>query len=175
MLLLTEEQDAITNWAEGFNQISFDTFLAGAGGRRIADFSSPLNAMPRITLEFVNWLGQNPEHLVPILQAAVSKFPNHEEKPRLQQAAQRIAAVLARQQVAGPPWQASLIEGVPMVNRAQLREVLKDLHAGETHKVIMVDGPSGSGRSHSWHLINYVARRTGNGKPIRNVSTRMRH
>lgn len=49
----------------------------------------------------------------------------------------------------------------PMVNRTELRALLRDIAAGHHHGVIYVAGPEMSGRSHSWHLIRHVARQAG--------------
>ena len=54
--------------------------------------------------------------------------------------------------------QSQNVDAQLMVNRAQLRTTLRNILGGYKRPVVAVTGPTQSGRSRSWHLINHVAR-----------------
>src|SRR4051812_21771493 len=122
MSLLPDEQNALTDWVLGFDQGQFAAFLLRNGAHRLEHFSSALQPMPVISGQFVLWLNRNPRQIEGILVAVVAEYPQHPSVPRLRDALQRLARVVARS--AGPPWAAYLPGNVPVVNRAPLRYAL---------------------------------------------------
>ena len=167
MIFLNDEREALLDWIEDFDQISFDGFLTRACGLRLARFSTPFSPMPVIAAKCITWLDQNPEHVPGILQAALAEFPKHQSAQCFQAALQRFASTRQKQKAAGPPWNAGLINGVPMANRAHLRAALKNIVTAGMPEVVMIDGPDGTGRSHSWFLIQHVARSINGVLPIK--------
>jgi hypothetical protein len=157
-LLRTEEealnQFIVLRLAHG----DLERLLRDAGCPGIAHFSSHAKGMMLVALDATMWLRASPQHVVPLLQAIVGDA-NYAALPdvgvfqsviiRLQNAAAAQAAL--------PPWDACLAFGVPVVNRSPLRRTLQALIGGADHPLVLVDGASGSGRSHSWHLIKHVA------------------
>lgn len=166
MLLFIKEQEAITQVVMGFDQFGFDTFLAKARAPALATFSSATLPMPVVALKFIQWLDQNDGFIEPVLHTLVAEFPAHASAPLLQQALNRTVRA-GQAAAAGQPWDAPLIAGVPMVNRAPLRRTLENLLSGNGPEVTMVDGPGGTGRSHSWFLIQHVARSVANVFPVK--------
>jgi hypothetical protein len=157
MPLLQPEEIAVTDWVIGFgDQFEFDAFLQRNGGHRLSSFSAAVLPLPVISVHFVLWLNQHPEHLTAVLTAVVTEYPAHPSTPRLTEALQRLAHAAAR--AAAPAWMNPLPGNIPMANRAPLRSVLQDLLRCDRPVAVMVDGPKGTGRSHSWHLINHVGR-----------------
>ena len=160
MPLLLDEEGAIAEWVLGFrDQMEFDAFLQRNGGHRLSFFSSAVSPLPVISAYFVLWLNQHPEHLTGILTAVVTNYPAHPSTPRLTEALQRLAHAAAR--AAAPAWMNPLPGNIPMANRAPLRSILRDLLTYDRPVAVMIDGPKGTGRSHSWHLINHAGRSAG--------------
>lgn len=166
MLLFIKEQEAIIQVVIGFDQFGFDTFLAKTGAPTLSTFSSAALPMPVVALKFIQWLDQNTGFIDPVLRTLVAQFPAHASTPLLQQALNRTMRA-GQAAAAGQPWDAPLIAGVPMVNRAPLRSTLENLLSGHGPEVTMVDGPGGTGRSHSWFLIQHVARSVANVFPVK--------
>lgn len=159
MHLLLDERTAIVTLVAEFDLPGLMDFLGKAQLPPVAKFSSPLLPMPTIALQLMDWLDKNTGALPAALERMLAQFPAHPSAPLVQQALVRTADA-QQAAIAAPPWQAALISGMPMVNRSPLRSVLQSLIAGWGPPVLMVDGPSGTGRSHSWFLINHVARAT---------------
>jgi hypothetical protein len=162
VLLYKQERLAILMILGELDQPGLSVFLAHAGLPQIQIFSAATHPAPKIALDFLNWLDGNAASLLPTIQGLLVQFGQHEMAAVLQGAAARASAVGATA-ATGWPSQAVLISGVPMINRAPLRQVLQD-HVdehGSAPPVVMVDGPPGSGRSHSWFLIQHVAREAG--------------
>lgn len=55
------------------------------------------------------------------------------------------------------PFDAHLLKGVPFVNRKGLRGSLRRIFIDRDKHVLMVEGPSGTGKSHSVELIRHIA------------------
>ena len=166
MLLMITEQMAIVDVVTGFDQMGLDTFLAQAGAPRLATFSSANLPMPVVALSFIQWLDQNDNFIEAVLRRMVAQFPAHNSAPLLQQALNRTVRA-GQAAAASQPWETPLIAGVPMVNRAPLRSTLARLLGGHGPEVTLVDGPAGSGRSHSWYLIEHVARSVATVFPLK--------
>lgn len=157
MLLLFSERLALTDFTMDFDQNSFNAFLVlGGCPRGVAQFSAATHPIPIIAVHFVDWLEKNGQYAAPLMRAAVAQYPDHPSVPVFKQTIERLRRIEALKQMQ-PPWEACLASGVPVVNRNELRSVLRELAAGMPHGVTLVDGPSGSGRTHSWHLIQHVA------------------
>jgi hypothetical protein len=158
MRLLPDEQNALNDWILGLDQIQFATFLQ-QNGLLLPHITSPLFSMPIISGHFLLWLTQHSESVTVILTAVEKEYPAHPSTPRLREALLRLA--LAAQRVGGDAWTAYLPGDIPVANRAPLRDVLKRLVRSNSPAVVMIDGPTGTGRSHSWVLISHVARSAG--------------
>lgn len=162
MLLYKQERLAILTILGELDQPAMSLFLAAAGLPAIPTFSAATHPAPKIALDFLTWVEANKSSLLPTIQALLGEFGAHDEAAVLRGAAARASAPGV---TVAPGWpsQAVLIAGRPMINRAPLRQVLQD-HVdqhGSAPPVVMVDGPPGSGRSHSWFLIQHVAREAG--------------
>lgn len=161
-LLFRDEEEALTRVLARYNQQDLDAFLLLNGGPRICDFSSTERRMPSIIIELLGWLRQHGDKLPGLLVALAREAGNSTEVPLLEAAATRIRQSVAQAMAMGPPTRACLAGGVPIVDRAVLRSHL-DAAINDADdlnwdvKFIKVSGESGLGRSHSWHLIKFVA------------------
>ena len=157
--LMPDESTAITKWVtSAFNdQPAFEAFLGRATVGKLSDFSSPLSSMLVVAYEFNVWIEADPTRIVSVGQLAAAEYPHHESLPAMQKAIQRISQLLARQAAAGSPWEVPHVEGRPVINRSKLRTALQAHVAGGTAPpVFLVDGTTGSGRTHSYFLIANV-------------------
>jgi len=60
------------------------------------------------------------------------------------------------------PYRAGLLAAKrSFIDRVDLRDYLRDLARGDGSRVLVVNGPKNSGKSHSWFLINYVGEHVG--------------
>lgn len=162
MLLYLQERLAIMTILAELDQPSLAVFLAKAGVPQIHVFSAATKAAPAIAVDFMDWLEKNPNSLIPTLQRLLIDYGQHDMAPTVHGTVARATAVNGAAP-AGLPSQAVLTLGRPMVNRAPLRRALQD-HVdqhGSAPPVVMIDGPPGTGRSHSWFLIRHVADQAG--------------
>ena len=162
MLLYRQERVAVMTILAELDQPSLAVFLAKAGLPPIHLFSAATKAAPAIAFDFMDWLDKNPSSLIPTLQRLLEDYGHHDMAPEVLTTAARAIAANGVAPV-GLPSQAVLALGRPMVNRAPLRRALQehvDQH-GSAPPVVMIDGPPGTGRSHSWFLIRYVADQAG--------------
>jgi hypothetical protein len=166
MNFLNDERYALSDFIGSFDQSGFEAFLVRAGGHRLSDFSAVVNPMPVVAVHFMAWLEQKPQHIVGILRTALSEFPLHESAACMEAALDRLRHVKARQ-AGTAPWTAKLINGIPMANRAPLRDWLRRIASDTGPDVVMIHGLEGSGRSHSWYLIHYVARHIRHVVPVK--------
>jgi hypothetical protein len=158
-MLLNQEADALSKWVLDFpDQAAFATFLGGTNVVQLATFSSNLQPMLVIAYHFHNWVEANPQGFMAIVNAARAEFPNHPSLPTLSTAATRLGPIIENRLNAGPPWTAAHVDGRPVIDRSQLRTALQLLAAGNGPPVFMVNGLSGSGRTHSYYLIDHVAK-----------------
>ncbi|WP_428156262.1 AAA family ATPase [Brevundimonas sp.] len=128
-------------------------------GVRLPYFSSVMETLPVIALRLVSWLDENPSELVRVARHAAQARPAAPIALRLSTLADRIDRIIVQRQISVPPWAVVHVDGVPIVNRQQLRATLEGQIARDRPKVVLVDGPSGAGRTHSVHLIRHVAER----------------
>jgi hypothetical protein len=160
MMLTSADEVAILEWISLLDQAAFGVILHRATGDRIALFSSDQKSVVAIGVDFVGWLKRTPAKILPVLDQIVADYPATPEATVLAATAIRLRAVQAQLAAAGPPEDTRLAGGVPIVNRARLRQLLRTAinHTGhgEQVRVIKVRGESGLGRSHSWHLIRHV-------------------
>lgn len=163
MIFLPDERTAMVNWILDRDQNGFSVFLLNSGGYVIAQFSAAENPMPVIAMHFVTWLEGHPNIIPDLLDAIVDATPEYGANARLQAAAARIRIIYPD----APPWGRSLVDGIPVVNRTHLRQHLADLVQFGGPNVMLINGPGGTGRSHSWFLIHHVARSIGNVMPIK--------
>jgi hypothetical protein len=162
MLLLDEEQEAFSEVLFRFTQGDFSAFLLRINGPRLKDFSAAGLPMPVIAVNFAEWLDVHPDKMPRVLKGLAEEIEQSPEAPILKAAAARLEAIGAKARAAGPATQAPLAAGVPIVDRAVLRVFLEDAIASAGNpmaavKLVKVQGERGLGRSHSWHLIKYVA------------------
>lgn len=165
MIFLPEERKALADWILGLNQTDFDDFLLRADGPRLPLFSAFENSMPTVAIHFITWLGSNTGQIPSLLRAMVAETPVHDSNAWLESAAARIGQL----HPATPAWARSLVDGVPVVNRIPLRQHLQALVGSGAYgpNVMLINGPAGTGRSHSWFLIHHVARSIGNVVPVK--------
>jgi hypothetical protein len=160
MALTRDERRAIIKWAATFTEGEFNAFLYPVATVRAKDFSKEGPLMGGVAVDFVVWLDRNIKQAPEILEAAAAEFPNALEAPVFSATAQRLRQAEAKLSLLAPH-EAILVEGVPIVDRAPLRQCLREVVDVGFPSVIIVPGTSGLGRSHSWYLIEYVARQTG--------------
>jgi hypothetical protein len=156
MKILIRESQAIVELLSDLGQDRIGLFLASGNLPQIHEFSSLNNPSPVIAVQFVTWLEANAARLSEAFSALIKFFPN---SPCYQVFVAGLGR-LAHWGGSGAihPWDERLVRGVPMVNRSALRHHLKGLASGNSlSPVMMINGPSGTGRSHSWYLIRYVA------------------
>ncbi len=165
-MLQPTERLALVTWMSRLSQQTFAAFLLTVTGAKLSEFSSVANAMPAVTVDFIGWLEANPQHGATVCQAVAVQYPAIDEAPVLAAAAARLTALRDRAATAGPPEQARLANGIPIVNRARLREHLRAAMDGAPVKVVKVRGEAGLGRSHSWFLIRHVAA-SGIANPVK--------
>lgn len=162
MLLPNHEMEALNGVLVRFNQHNFDAFLVRIGGPPISSFSSPLLSMPAIVVDFNAWLQLHREFLPTILEKLAVEVGASTEASVLASAADKLWRREQKVKALGPPTQVRLAGGVPIVNRSVLRAHLQAAidDADDPNwdvKFVKVLGERCSGRSHSWHLIKYVA------------------
>ena len=155
MILLRAEREALANWVMDLSQDDFDAFLGRTLQFRMHQFSSKHSPMPVVAVEFLGWLENNSPQITTLLTAVLGEFPKHPSARILRVALERHSH--AEAQATTFPWNSVLVKGIPVVNRAPLRDLLADLVNGGWQSVILVAGPERSGRTHSWHLIDHVA------------------
>ena len=106
----------------------------------------------------VGAIGSDGPSLLIVLQELVQMFPNAPENADLLRISGRLQAQAAAAAAAPDPTQELWIGSEPMVNRAQLRYMLRNILGGHNFSVVYVAGGNQSGRSHSFQLIRHVAR-----------------
>jgi hypothetical protein len=163
--LTKDERRAVVDWAKDRSYSSLKLFLMlNVQDARLEDISA-IDLSEVVAMRFTEWLEKRAD-AVDILRAASADPRTHPSAPGLEAAAGRLAALVQRQPNASQSYEARLVDlGIPIVNRAQLRDYLKTLVEGGRLPVVIVQGDSGLGRSHSWHLIKYVATVSGIAEP----------
>lgn len=113
---------------------------------------------PQITVNaLLNDIAVNPAAAVKLTEVLVANFPSRaEEFVFLNEMVERVRQ--AQTQLAEDPIEELWVQEEPVVNRHELREILRNLTSGVPYGVVYIHGPKGSGRSHSRHLIQHVAR-----------------
>src|SRR5437764_15271656 len=118
MVLLKPEQDALLAWMARMDQAGFGAFLLATANVRLSQCSAETKNMLAIFVDFVGWLDTHANMIPPILRAAALQADQSEEAPILAAAATRLLAIQQKVIAAGPPVQARLAGGVPIVNRS---------------------------------------------------------
>lgn len=158
MPLSFAEKRTVTRLLSQLDHATFQLLLAQDGNLpRVPIFSALSNPMPTIAFDFVLWLDKHPQAEMPILEVILAEFSAVPEAPALALALARMRAAQETVMAAAPPWDIALIEGVPVINRLRLRDLLKRIANNAGPPVVLVDGPAGTGRSHSFYLIKHVA------------------
>jgi hypothetical protein len=164
MPLSLVEKKAMTDLLSQIDHDTFRLLLARDSAHLpgLAVFSSAVHPMPTVAFDFVYWLDLNSRALVPALTVMLAEFAATQAAPTLSLALDRLRAAQAPGRPLQPSWEVALIEGIPVINRLRLRALLKAIAENRGPSVVLVDGPAGTGRSHSYYLIEHVARSSGN-------------
>lgn len=125
-------------------------------GEPISTYGATSDEMPVLTIRFLEWIAPQPANLIKFLDGLIVKLPGFPGIQVLQAHSARLKQIVAI--APADPIDACLIDAVVMVNRAQLRTTLRNILGGHKRPVVAVTGPTQSGRSRSWHLINHVGR-----------------
>lgn len=164
MILLKREIEAIVSVLSRMNQTTLEGFFGLETDGPLPPvhlFSTAGKPSPSIALDYVAWIKRNKSYTEPTFEALIVEFPHVNERPIFDAALNRIQAAGAGSH-GHLPWEEALIAGVPMVNRARLRHQLQSLVSGNANSpIMMVNGPPGTGRTHSWYLIKHVADAAG--------------
>lgn len=166
-MLLKDEKRAVLSWTADMQPDFFRLFLASEGVPDIPVLAGINATMLAVAVAFAAWLDANADCAPDVLTAAAALTPARAEAAIMAAAGVRLASIIQKLQAAGPPYEAWLAAGVPMVNRKPLRQILKDAAHENDVRVAVVRGDRGLGRTHSWHLIEYVARTTGAAKLVK--------
>lgn len=124
------------------------------------DTNWAVNEQPAVVV--IRLIGRSVEDatmVINICDALINTVPGHAANPPLQAIIDRLKA--RELQAAADPVQEFWIGSEPMVNRAGLRALLRDIANGFHFGVIYVAGGPMTGRSHSFQLIRHVARTNG--------------
>jgi hypothetical protein len=156
MSLNLTERKALLHITAQCSHDDFGVFLAMHMQLALGSFSSPAKTMVAIAVDFVTWLDSNPRQLIAALEALLEEFGLRPEAPILRMALDRLK-VRATVHLPTTPWDVKLVEGIPVVNRTRLRGLLQEIVDRNLPSVVQVDGPTGTGRSHSYFLIRHVA------------------
>lgn len=164
-VLLRPEIDALVDWAKSYQQGEIEGFLLQKAGKDLVDIVALPAIRPVWAVKVAEWVDtmNNAADARALLIEAEKDRSAIPSAPVLKSAIARLAIVVQRDLVAGPPYEARLIDGVPVVNRTQLRAHLRELMQGHSVPIVVVQGESGLGRTHSWHLIEHVAKKSGLG------------
>src|SRR5258708_2441391 len=130
MILLRAEREALADWVADLSQDEFDAFLGRTLQCRMHHFSSKHSSMLVVAVALLEWLENNAPGITSLLTAVLGEFPEHPSSPTLRAALQRHSHAEARASATGFPWDAVLVRGIPIVNRAPLRGALADLVNG---------------------------------------------
>lgn len=166
MPLTTNEELALMDLIEGMGPDRFSNLLFRATGVKSTVFVGAGANILTISVECVGWLRTNIHHAPSLLLEAARAYPAHPSSAVLSQVGARLITLQSAQKALGPPCEAVLAGGMPVVDRSLLRSYLAALIQGQNQPVIVVEGDSGLGRSHSWNLIRHVAANLPNVKPL---------
>lgn len=103
-------------------------------------------------IEKLIWKASDEDWLDELIAAAREKRPNHQALARLHEQPRVISALESSDH-----FEATYLLGQPLVNRRHLRDVLKQLDAGDEPRVLVIDGDPVSGKTYSSRFINYLA------------------
>lgn len=112
-----------------------------------------------VSVKVLGLVGSDSKKLSIVCSELVATFPNHATNAVLNAILHKLQAQIAAQTV--DPTEELWIGSEPMVNRAELRFLLKYLVNGHHFGVVYIAGGVMSGRSHSYQLIRHVARSRG--------------
>jgi hypothetical protein len=155
LVLSKEERLAVMNVVKAMSPDDLETALFTELAASISDFGSDRDAMPVTALNFLKWALQRPEDLGQMLSALRDQYPGHPDMPTIEMIREKIASLAAR--APADPFKACLIGPAVVVDRDQMRDMLRKLVDGFARPVIRVIGPPRSGRSQSWQLIRHIA------------------
>lgn len=110
-----------------------------------------------VVVRLIGRLSEDTAMAIEVCDGLVAMTPGRPENPALSTIADRLRAQSA--QALPDPVQELWIGAEPVVNRSGLRALLQEIALGFNHGVIYVAGGPMSGRSHSFQLIRYVARK----------------
>jgi hypothetical protein len=122
-----------------------------------------------VSLEILGQISNDTQKLIIFCLELVAAFPNNPTNAELNAIATKLQTAVALQAV--DPTEELWIGSEPMVNRKELRFLLKYLVNGHHFSVVYIAGSNMSGRSHSYHLIRHVAR--ARGIPVHKIDFRL--
>lgn len=80
--------------------------------------------------------------------------------PRIEQRRSRVS-------IPADPFEACMLRGgLPFVNRALLRSVMRELSNEGGSRVLVIDGPKGSGKSYTRHFVSHIAESHPNSRVL---------
>jgi hypothetical protein len=156
MTLDMAEKLALSRLISGFDQAGFELFLNASNLVALSHISANVNRMPEVIFAFINWLETNPQYLIKTLDAFIAQFPAAPDSGQLINTRTRCLYQVARC-MPHTPWDAALVERVPVINRTHLRGLLQNISNANGPSVVVIDGPTGTGKTHSFFLIKHVA------------------
>jgi hypothetical protein len=167
-MLLPEENKHVLQWVTSLTSAELIFFLAEESLPTANSLGESLTPNPlNVAVGLASWLKANLGDAPRVLSAAAAKTPTSVHAAPLKAAAERLLLVKQTRDAAGPPHEARLARGVPIVNRQPLRSYLGNVGLNVNSPVFVVRGDPGLGRTHSWHLINYVADQSGAARVVK--------
>jgi hypothetical protein len=142
--------DEDTSLAEVFHSSGFDPSMLTWGKRKFDLWLDVLQLTAKVGL-LRRVMESLAENLAPELHTVLSQLPEVD-----------IALVKVGAPPDANPFDGRLLpQRRPFLDRNQIRSSLADLASKDGARVLIVDGPSGSGRSHIWFLITHGCVRLG--------------
>lgn len=158
MIMLDDaEIEALLEWLGALKFSDLDYLLFKHLKTKREDFTGAGSTIHEAAMDLVGWL-EHEKHRVPALYVAIVQMtPSHARIAEFTVTRDRLVEAEARAAALGPRHAACCPGGVPVINRSPLRNCLQRLSGNLlAHDVVVVEGQSGLGRSHSWFLIQYV-------------------
>lgn len=154
--LFREETDALTSWILQVAGIqTLDRAVYNALIRPLDGICAVTAEPASVTFQFIKFLRcSDRTDVVKVFQAIVALAGQDPVVTILNNAIARLQLQKAQRD----PLESCYINYVPVVDRHQLRAILKEIIDNGIHYVVQVNGRNGTGRSHSWLLIQSVAR-----------------
>ena len=156
ILLSNDERRALLGVLYGFADADeMSALIFAATGAAIGAYGASNNSVPVLAMKCATWLVEDLTRLAALVDQVCRTMPGLPEIPQLTALDQRLKTIAAQAPV--DAFDELLIDTAVIVNRTQLRRVLRDLTMGFVRPLVFVNGARGYGRSHSWFLIRFIA------------------